>query len=48
MGGLKLKEHDIDVKLGPRLIGVVMIRGRDRERIDMRIELQRLRWNWKI
>jgi len=47
MGGLKLKEHDIDVKLGPRLIGVVMIRGRDCERIDMRIELQRLRWNWK-
>jgi len=29
MCGLKLKEHDIDMRLGPRLIGVVMIGGMD-------------------
>jgi len=42
MCDLKLKEHDIDMKPGPRLIGVVVIRGRDCERIDMRIELRGL------
>ena len=44
---MKLKEHDIDMRLGPRLIGVVMIRGmglrcnRDEElisRVDMGLE----------
>jgi len=29
MCGLKFEEHDIDMRLGPRLIGVVMIRDMD-------------------